>query len=140
MFKLCVTPIFVAEPFPILVAKNCLGLVEANDDVKACDALTAHDEVILYVPTGKNDDVKAWLLENAQLAVPNKLPVNEPVNEPVNDPVNDPVVYELVKALNELVVTKDPVLIIEPEGPCGPEGPGGPWGPGVFIIIVCIRI
>jgi hypothetical protein len=34
-----------------------------------------------------------------------------PVTVPVNDPVNDPVVYDAVNALNDAVVTKEPVLI-----------------------------
>ena len=36
-----------------------------------------------------------------------------PVTVPVNDPVNDPVVYDAVKALNDAVVTNEPVSICE---------------------------
>jgi hypothetical protein len=42
------------------------------------------------------------------------MPVNpEPL--PLNDPVNEPVVYDAVNALNDDVVTSDPVSIVAPE-------------------------
>jgi len=41
------------------------------------------------------------------------MPVN-PDPLPINDPVNDPVVYDAVNALNDDVVTNEPVLILDP--------------------------
>jgi hypothetical protein len=32
----------------------------------------------------------------------------------MNEPVNDPVVYEAVNALNDAVVTNEPVLVLVP--------------------------
>ena len=50
-----------------------------------------------------------------------------PAPDPTKDPVNDAVLYELVKALNDAVVVKDPVTLsklpVGPTGPCGPTGP-----------------
>jgi hypothetical protein len=44
-----------------------------------------------------------------------------PAPDPTKDPVKDPVLYELVKALNDDVVTKEPVILLKlPVGPTGP--------------------
>ena len=40
-----------------------------------------------------------------------------PTNTPTKDPVNDPELYDAVNALNELVVTNEPVFIVVPPPP-----------------------
>jgi hypothetical protein len=61
-----------------------------------------------------------------------------PVRFPVKLPVKLPVLYEEVKALNEEVVTKEPVFVIEPDGPGNPWGPIGPCGPAVITSTIVV--
>ena len=65
---------------PALIPKNILltvlGLLVDNGDT---------EYNVLPVTRIGNEDEIAFI---AQLAVPNKLPVNDPLNDPVNEPVN----------------------------------------------------
>jgi hypothetical protein len=72
--------------------------------------------IVLRLTDAVVTELRAKEAVDANDAVPNKLPVKLPVK--------DPVLYELVKVyilavkeLNELVVTKDPVLIVAPPDP-----------------------
>ena len=89
-------PLIIADPVYGKVVSGAYEADTANDAVKANELDIALEEDIAK---------EALIAFCAQEAVPNK--------EPVKFPVNEPVLYELVKALNEEVVTNDPVSTIE---------------------------
>jgi hypothetical protein len=71
--------------------------------VKAYDAVIAYDAVASGLKLRAKEDVDEKLAYDALIT-----PIN-PLPPPINEPVKDPVLYEDVKALKELVVTKLPV-------------------------------
>ena len=81
------------------------------------------------------NELKEDVVTNEPVSIVAVTPV-KPLPSPKNDPLKDPLLYEPVKALNELVVTNEPVSN-EPE-PAGPVGPAGPAGPGIATCITLV--
>jgi hypothetical protein len=81
-------------------------------------------ELIVNDPVPKETDadtdpVAIWDKFNPVIPVAGML--YKPAPDPTKDPENDAVLYELVKALNDDVVTKEPVILLKlPVGPTGP--------------------
>ena len=126
---------FVIEAFillasPAIVANELDSEYEELTAFCACEALIANEEVTALEEETAKDALVANELDIAKdEVVANELDIaNElvtaleeliakdevPNREPVKEPVKLPVLYEEVKALNDEVVTKEPVLIVVP--------------------------
>jgi histidinol-phosphate/aromatic aminotransferase/cobyric acid decarboxylase-like protein len=81
-------------------------------------------EVIVKEPVPKlteADTDPVAICDKFNPVIPDAGILNNPAPDPTKDPENDAVLYELVKALNDAVVVKDPVTLSKlPVGPTGP--------------------